>query len=752
MDTLLKITELRELHGLTQHQAGYLLGLSGANRRITVGQWEKGYAIPAKSRRVKFINYLVDHLKLRKDYKQFHAIWTEVMVELWCWAPLSEAEWKSYFPNTIQKINTDEKGHPEVVFVHSENDLIPKQLPPKTYYFTGRSVLVEHVKNKLYLGAIVILQGHGGQGKTAISWKALHDLLVQNELFNRFPDGVLFHSFYGRPDVNLALAHFAKSLGVDDVRDPPSACKRAISGKRLLLILDGAEDADDIWAILHMRSESGVLITTRCTIYGIPQDNLIVVEKLTSQESVELLQRWGKNYADDKEVIKKVCQAFDHLALAVRLSGIYIYENGVSIADYLNWILEETQQTWNPLVVEKRELNLIRLIKQIMDQVGVEAQRVLFLAGYMAFLPFDAKVIWEVLCNESRTNTEDVDNAISVLIDYGLASYTEDMQFVMTHALIHNYAKHNSSISMIENLGGYFLRQVKQESEKGVQGYNVLDHFLSHIISILRNLHANNKWILINSLSLALEDYLDLRGYWTERVIVAEFGLEAAKALRCNKDQAAHLTDLGRSYSDTGYFSIAIDYYKQAIAITKETEDLQSQGNQYGNLALAYMRNRQYDEALCYREKALQLHRLAGFIQGVGQNLGALAAIYYHIEKTEEAIELFLQAIPISREAGDLRWVASHLGNLGESYVRKSELSKALDCHEEALSISQQIGDIRGEGIALINLGDLQIKLRKMAEAIRNLEQAQIIFQQINSPYVSVAKELLEKASMLLHT
>jgi hypothetical protein len=45
--------------------------------------------IPSQSRRNRFIGYLWDHLRLRRDAARFEAVW-EILAAAWGWEPISD--------------------------------------------------------------------------------------------------------------------------------------------------------------------------------------------------------------------------------------------------------------------------------------------------------------------------------------------------------------------------------------------------------------------------------------------------------------------------------------------------------------------------------------------------------------------------------------------------------------------------------------------------------------------------------------
>ncbi len=82
---------LREEAGLSQSDMARLCGLQGRQSHQTAGAWERGAMTPHTNRRVAFLHYLWDGLRLRHDHARLAAIW-EILVEEWLWEPISEGE------------------------------------------------------------------------------------------------------------------------------------------------------------------------------------------------------------------------------------------------------------------------------------------------------------------------------------------------------------------------------------------------------------------------------------------------------------------------------------------------------------------------------------------------------------------------------------------------------------------------------------------------------------------------------------
>jgi tetratricopeptide (TPR) repeat protein len=68
-----------------------------------------------------------------------------------------------------------------------------------------------------------------------------------------------------------------------------------------------------------------------------------------------------------------------------------------------------------------------------------------------------------------------------------------------------------------------------------------------------------------------------------------------------------HLGNLGLAYSDLGEPRKAIEFYDQALQISREIGDRRGEGNHLGNLGLAYYKLGQRDKAIGYTKSALEI-------------------------------------------------------------------------------------------------------------------------------------------------
>ncbi|SCG38981.1 AfsR/SARP family transcriptional regulator [Micromonospora halophytica] len=180
---------------------------------------------------------------------------------------------------------------------------VPAQLPPGIRGFTGRAdelaaldaLLVDQPPATVVISTLV---GGGGVGKTAL---ALH---WAHRAAPGFPDGRLYVNLRGfdadtapvRPAE--ALQGLLEAFGVPPHRIPTGVPARTalyrsvVAGRRVLVVLDNAADADQVRPLLPGTPGCLVLVTSRhrlTSLVVVEGAHPVTVDLLTAQEAVDLL-------------------------------------------------------------------------------------------------------------------------------------------------------------------------------------------------------------------------------------------------------------------------------------------------------------------------------------------------------------------------------------------------------------------------------------------------------------------------------
>ena len=596
----------------------------------------------------------------------------------------------------------------------------PWQLPSRARYFTGREAELATLLEDLQPGRVVTLCGPGGIGKTALAAEAVWALKERNELQQRFPDGVIFYSFYGRPDHALAFEHIIRSFDPEAQQFSAQNAEQLLINKCALLLLDGTEEVDDFQSILKIRGMCGVLVTSRRKADAVAERQ--DMPSLPIEETVNLLRAWGGDRVKEDEATQKLCKKLGGLPLAVRLAGRYLSQTGETAAEYLEWL--ETQPFEALRLGEYREENVKMLLERSVQQISEDAQRVLAVVGVLNLSPFAVEPLVAAL----ELSVRQMRAVLGELMNYGLL-VRPVTYYTVSHALIHTYASRCLSVEpdTLRRLAGYYTNFAKKQSEQGLAGYARLDTERVHLMRVIDRCQAQEEWQSVNALVWAVNEYLDIRGYWTEWVTALKAGIHAARQQNERHDESVHLSSLGLAYTNLGQVDKAIEYYEQALTIAHEIGDRFSEGSQLGNLGLAYADLGQVAQAIEYYEQALAIDREIGDRRGEGSQLGNLGLAYADLGQVDKAIEYHQQALIIARVIGDRRGEGSQLGNLGLAYADLGQVDKAIEYHQQALIIARVIGDRRGEGSQLGNLGLAYADLGQVDKAIEYHQQALII-------------------------
>ena len=216
----------------------------------------------------------------------------------------------------------------------------PLHRPLRAEHFIDREEEQSWLQGQLKLGKAVTLCGPGGMGKTALIAEVIWKLFPDNIPPESFPDGLIFHSFYQQPEATVALEQIARIFGEDPLPTPTSAAQRALNGRKVLLVFDGAEEADDLRHVMAVCAGQGVLIASRRRADATDLQFFRDLFPLPVEHAVAVIQAWSQEQAGSEPILQQICRLVGNLPLALRLVGRYLALHHEEMEVYLQWLEE----------------------------------------------------------------------------------------------------------------------------------------------------------------------------------------------------------------------------------------------------------------------------------------------------------------------------------------------------------------------------------------------------------------------------
>jgi tetratricopeptide (TPR) repeat protein len=598
---------------------------------------------------------------------------------------------------------------------------IPRQLPALEPCFLHREEELAWLNDRLHPGKVAAVCGPGGMGKSALAAQAVHQLETA-----RFPDGIIFHSFYHQPKVETALQAICAAFQIEAKAGLETAVRNALSGRKALLILDGTEQADDLPALLRLRGGCGVLITSRKTEDAL--DELWELKRLDKAQAEEVFRHYSKIAGDDANVAG-ICKILDGWPVALRIAGRYLRRTKESAADYLQWL---KQEPFKELAGgQHQEENAALLLRRSVAQVSGDARLALGVAGCLAFAPIAREPVAAILDgDEGRARA-----ALNELVNYGLLEKREE-RWQISHALVHTYARTELALSKesLERLAGYYISFCEAVSAENAKGFIRLDAERAHCLRLMESCLASKLWQEVQALAGSIFIYLDRQGWWTEQLAAFEMRLIAARQSNDRKGESWCLCTLGYTCERRGEFTKALAYYEQSLPIDRELGDRKEESILLNNIAFIYQHQGRHELALQTYQQSLSIARDIGYRNIEGTTLNNIGLLYDAQGNYETALRYYEQSLFIMREVMAKSEEGITIDNIAMIYRAQGNPGKALEYHEQSLAIARELGNKAGETKICGNIGLSYEDLGDFAKAEEHISQAVQIAEKIGHP------------------
>ena len=655
----------------------------------------------------------------------------------------------------------------------------PRQLPSAVPGFTGRAAHLARLDALLPREgsgqgtAVVIsaIDGTAGVGKTALAVHWAH------RVAHRFPDGQLYVNLRGfdptgpvPPDE--AVRGFLDALHVPAQRMPVGLDAQAalyrslLAGRRMLVVLDNARDADQVRPLLPGSPGCLVIVTSRNQLGGLVAAegaHPVPLDLLDPADAAQLLVRrlGAERVAAEPEALATIVQACAGLPLAlVIVAARAATRPGLSLAvlageltrargglDAFSGADPATDVravfSWSYRALSEPAGRLFRMLG-LHPGTDLAMPAAASLAGAPAaeVRPLLAELVRARLVAEhtpGRYAFHDLLRAYAA----ELAAETDPpeerqaaLQRMFDHYLHTAYTAdarlnpHRDKITRTAAVPGVTIYEVGDQRQ--ALAWFAGEH--ATLLAVVERAAAAGYDTHTWQLAWAITTYLDRQGHWHDWAAVQDLALKAARRLGDRPDEADAHRGLARAYARVGRFIDAHVHYWRALDLFDEIGDWLGEANTHRNLAFMCGTQGHQRDALYHATKALELYRAGGHQVGIANALNNVG--WYHAQNGEyrEALEYCERALPLLRELDHRPGVAATLDSIGYAHHHLGNQGEAVASFERALEMFRAAGDRPHEAGTLTRLGDAHHAAGDREKARRAWRQALVLLEELDQP------------------
>jgi DNA-binding SARP family transcriptional activator/tetratricopeptide (TPR) repeat protein len=645
----------------------------------------------------------------------------------------------------------------------------PAQLPRDLPAFAGRTGEIARAMTLLdgaaTPGTVVIstIGGMAGVGKTALAVHWAH------RVADRFPDGQLYLNLRGFDphddtlDPARALRVLLGSLGAGPAEVPSgldalsAAFRTRVAGRRMLLLLDNARDAEQVRPLLPGAPGSLVIVTSRDRLHGLVTADGAVpmnLDVLSAAESRALLaRRLGQGRVSaEPEAVGDIVTRCAGLPLALSIVAARAALNPAfpltAIAEELHEAdrldaLGDTQTvfSWSYRRLSESAARLFRLFGvHPGPDVSAAAAASLTGAPVRQVRPLLAELTRNNLISEHRPGRYLIHDLLQAYAD-GLLDPAEAEP--ARRRMVDHYL-HTALIGCRLMSPSYAVVELDAPAE-GVTpepvggGPEALAWFVAEEAVLFALIDVTVRTGLDRAtwqLQWALHPYM-LRRLPTD----ASFPVlrAAARALDRLGDlgnrarvEAAIATMYSMSGEQVGAAAdhraerraLAGEHFRRAFQMYGEAGNLSGQGNALYGLAL--LANRTGDRAgtVANARRALGVYRRAGDDYGMASALGGISWAHAQHGNHQQAITRGRQALEFLADGPHRQAESSILHTVAYSHLHLDEPAAAATALHRAIDLAVAVGDPYLVAECQIDLGDAQLAMGDAAAARRSWESA----------------------------
>jgi tetratricopeptide (TPR) repeat protein len=682
----------------------------------------------------------------------------------------------------------------------------PAQLPAEPAGFVGRTAELEWLHTLLpgaslpgaspkrgrvpQASSVALITGTAGVGKTTLA------IRFARQAGPLFPDGQLYVNLRGFDPASApmqpgtALRWFFDALGVPQLSMPPaleaqSAMLRTLlDGKRMLILLDNAHDADQVRPLLPGSSGCMVLVTSRSQLTGLVVEGArpVPLDVLDPRESAELVaSRLGaERVAAEAAAVEAIVEHSAGLPLALSVTcARAVGQPTLKLAD-LAAELTDARGRLDALRTGEETTDLRAVFSWSADKLSDQASRMFRLLG-LHYGPDISAAAAASLAATTLTGTrlalaeltraslltEDVagrfgchDLLRAYAAELAAATLnTQERDLARRRVLDHYVRTAHAATARLYPARGHVplpapVDDVTPETFTGAEAYEAAVAWFDAEYRVLRNVieqaaarrQDEHCW----KLAWYWAPLLKRHGHLHEVLAVQETAVLAAGRLG-DQSALAHVHyELGFATSRLGDYRSSDEHLRRALELFQDLGDRGSVALVRHGLAALCTQQGKYDEALDHAVDALRVRRSlddSASTAAVAYSENAVGWILAHLGQPDAALWYCRRALEMHTESGSRTGVADTLDSIGYAYSQLGDYPQAVAHYERALAAYQCLGDVENEANSRVCLGDVQQAWGQEEAARRSWEEALALLGQVPGADTSETRARLRKSA-----
>ncbi|WP_158273903.1 BTAD domain-containing putative transcriptional regulator [Micromonospora sp. RP3T] len=663
---------------------------------------------------------------------------------------------------------------PVVSRADPEHAPVPRQLAARPAPFVGRAPELARLTEMLAprgAVAVALIVGPGGVGKTWLALRWAHDHI------DRFPDGHLYIDLQGcsptggpvAPDA--ALRTFLAALGVRpagipaDLATQTGLYRSLLAGRRMLILLDNARDADQVRPLLPGSDGCAVVVTSRRQLTGlVAADGAqpLALDLLTAADARQLLEdRLGAaRLAAEPAAADDIVTRCERLPLAIALAAARAATRpGLPLAALADE-LRDVRGRLDALAGDGPTTDL-RAVFAVSYRALTTAAATLF--RLMGLHP-GSDLTGSAAASLAGVPVHEIRRLIRELTDAHLLAEHVPDRFAC-HDLLRAYAselaieeeppeRRNAAAGRL--LDHYLhsahaakiligrLDRPPLEAQPGLgvtpdrfaDDGAVLDWFAREhrvLVALVRSASADLD-PRTGDLADAVGAFLRRSGFWHDWRAIAIAALNAARGRHDQCAQARAHCWLAEVYACSGRPDRTASHLDAAWQLYGSLDD--TVGLAYVHLCRGWIHEprRHYQDALDDSRRALDLYRTAGHERGQAHALNNIGWYHAQLGDYERSITYSELALRRLRQLGDRAWEGRAWCNLGFAHHRLDRYERSAACYGNALDLFRNIGDHYFEARVLDRLADTHYAMADAAAGNRARAAARKILRKLGHP------------------